>query len=389
MLKYVKIFFNKLLTNASKPDIIYTKVKELLRNCEYEETDMKIIKCPNGHFFDGDSFQECPHCPSETKKEKARFLKKNGTASTTSGESVFSGFSSVTEKRPEPANSGFVCEPTEVLYVPEEAKPEDIPILPYGKEDFLPPPDTADDSSSLLFSTFSGYDKKEGRTSGAVPPPLLNTDSGLSEVSGAQQDVSKAEDTVKCPLAEEQADNSDGSAGTAGASSDPADPCSVNASMNKPVSISDCASGSEENTAQSDEPACQANTPAFEDKGFFDPVVGWLVCTSGQNAGKSYELFCGRNSAGNSRVHTVVLEEGSARSSDAVFYILFVPESDTFLISPGTSRELVYLNRFVLTDTDVIDENDEIRTHRSSYRLVRYCGRLTSFEKYGETPSDK
>lgn len=90
------------------------------------------------------------------------------------------------------------------------------------------------------------------------------------------------------------------------------------------------------------------------------PVCGWLVCIDGSRRGLSYSLYYGKNFIGRADDMTVQLlgDSGVARRNHAI--IAYDPKNRQFMLVPGESEGLVYLNgksifhATLLTDMSII-----------------------------------
>ncbi len=104
-----------------------------------------------------------------------------------------------------------------------------------------------------------------------------------------------------------------------------------------------------------------------------EPVVGWLVCISGRYYGKSFPLKGGRNFIGRSRQMDVCLEGESSVSRDRHGVVIYEPRKRTFLVQPGDSRELFYLNDKVVLDNQKLEPYDVISLGKTEMMLIPFC----------------
>lgn len=113
----------------------------------------------------------------------------------------------------------------------------------------------------------------------------------------------------------------------------------------------------------------------MEDKGVFDPVVGWLVITDGPGRGKSVNVFAGMNSVGRGANQRVRLDFGDGQvSSEGACFITFEPKRRTFHISHGGKANIVYLNdEAVLTPMPLANGNI-VTIGDTKLRFVALCG---------------
>lgn len=105
-----------------------------------------------------------------------------------------------------------------------------------------------------------------------------------------------------------------------------------------------------------------------------DPVVGWLVAIKGKHYGESFVLRTGRNFIGRGRDMDVVLvaDESVSRNKHAI--VLYDPKANLFILQPGESHELTYLNENVLLESKEIHSYDVISVGNSDLMFVPFCG---------------
>ncbi|MBQ9199549.1 MAG: FHA domain-containing protein [Lachnospiraceae bacterium] len=115
-----------------------------------------------------------------------------------------------------------------------------------------------------------------------------------------------------------------------------------------------------------------------------EPVVGWLVAVSGEMAGESYLLKAGRNFIGRGANMDVVLSGDKSVSRDKHAIILYEPRKREFLVQPGESRELFYLNDEVVLNTIMLNAYDKLLIGATELIFVPFCG-----EKFGWDDLDK
>lgn len=111
----------------------------------------------------------------------------------------------------------------------------------------------------------------------------------------------------------------------------------------------------------------------FEDDLGVQPVVGWLVCVGGSHLGKDFRLIAGRNFIGRSAKMDVCLGGDSSVSREAHAIVVYEPKGNTYLIQPGTSKELSYLNDKVVLESKVIKANDVITVGSTKLMFIPCC----------------
>ena len=89
-----------------------------------------------------------------------------------------------------------------------------------------------------------------------------------------------------------------------------------------------------------------------------EPVVGWLVCTKGAHYGQDFRLTAGRNFIGRASDMDVCLKKDGAVSREKHMVVLYEPKANIFMVQPGESKELSYLNDNVILESKVIKAYD-------------------------------
>ncbi len=110
------------------------------------------------------------------------------------------------------------------------------------------------------------------------------------------------------------------------------------------------------------------------------PVVGWLVVISGEMKGTSINIYTGRSSIGRGKSNDVVIEGDKSISRERHAVIVFEPKNQAFLLQPGSSRELFYLNGDVVLETTKLSAYDKIEIGKTTLLFVPLCGENFSWE---------
>ena len=74
------------------------------------------------------------------------------------------------------------------------------------------------------------------------------------------------------------------------------------------------------------------------------PCVGWLVALNGVHAGQDFRLKVGKNFVGRDLSMDIVLDGEKSVSRNKHAIIVYEPKQHLYLVQPGESSELVYLN---------------------------------------------
>lgn len=118
-----------------------------------------------------------------------------------------------------------------------------------------------------------------------------------------------------------------------------------------------------------------------EDSEPVKPVVGWLVCTSGADIGKSFNLKAGKNFVGrDANKSDVTISGDKAISRDRHAIIVFDPKSKRFHVQPGESSELYYLNNDVVLQVMELKDRDLLTIGNTDLIFVAFCGEQFAWE---------
>ena len=111
-----------------------------------------------------------------------------------------------------------------------------------------------------------------------------------------------------------------------------------------------------------------------------DPVVGWLVCIKGDAFGSSFVLKSGKNFIGRDRKMDVALTGDKSVSRECHAIVIYDPRSRMFLVQPGTSRELFYLNDKVVLGVEAIGSHDILAIGKTELMFIPCCGESFCWE---------
>lgn len=104
-----------------------------------------------------------------------------------------------------------------------------------------------------------------------------------------------------------------------------------------------------------------------------EPVVGWLVCVGGSHFGEDFKLKTGKNFIGRTPNMDVVLSGDASVSRDRHAIVVYEPKSNIFLVQPGDSKELFYLNNEVVLSAEKIKANDIISVGETQLMFIPCC----------------
>ncbi|MBE5040327.1 FHA domain-containing protein [Ructibacterium gallinarum] len=106
----------------------------------------------------------------------------------------------------------------------------------------------------------------------------------------------------------------------------------------------------------------------------FDPVVGWLVCIDGPDKGKDFRLKSEKNFIGRSSNMDVAIssDAGISRANHAV--VSYNPRKNNFMLYPGESHSLVYLNSDEVCTPIQLNPGDCIEMGNTKLMFIPFCG---------------
>ncbi len=112
-----------------------------------------------------------------------------------------------------------------------------------------------------------------------------------------------------------------------------------------------------------------------------EPVVGWLVCVAGVHCGEDFKIKSGRNFIGRSGNMNISLSGDAAVSRDKHAILSYAPQGNSFLIQPGDSSALCYLNGEPLLVPTKLKLNDLITLGETDLMFVPFCSEAFSWNK--------
>jgi serine/threonine protein kinase len=105
-----------------------------------------------------------------------------------------------------------------------------------------------------------------------------------------------------------------------------------------------------------------------------EPVVGWLVCVTSAHFGEDFRLKSGRNFIGRGAYMDVVISNDNAVSCEKHAIVVFEPKGRMFLVMPGESKELCYLNNEVVLTPKELNPGDRLTVGETSLMFIPCCG---------------
>ena len=112
-----------------------------------------------------------------------------------------------------------------------------------------------------------------------------------------------------------------------------------------------------------------------------EPVVGWLTCIKGKHFGKSFSLHSGRNYIGRDRSNDVVLANDMSISRIRHAAVVYDPRGKCFIVQPGESRELFYVNDRILLSNALLQAYDILSVGNEDLLFIPMCGERFCWEE--------
>ncbi len=119
----------------------------------------------------------------------------------------------------------------------------------------------------------------------------------------------------------------------------------------------------------------------FKKKLGLDPVVGWFVAIDGPEKGKDYRITSERNFIGRSETMDISIQGDETISRENHTVVSFNPKNLSFLLFPGDSRGLTYLNDEEVIAPTKLNPYDVIEIGQSRLTFIPFCGEKFEWKK--------
>lgn len=119
------------------------------------------------------------------------------------------------------------------------------------------------------------------------------------------------------------------------------------------------------------------------------PCVGWLVALSGEHIGTDFRLKVGKNFIGRSPQMDVALTEDKSVSRESHAIMIYEPKAHIYLVQPGESSSLVYLNNELLLTPMRLEAYDTISVGDVDLLFMPLCGERFNWEDLLKKIKDK
>lgn len=333
---------------------------------------MAIIRCNNGHYYDDKKFAQCPHCgvlPVMNGNTEPKAEKKAGH---------FSFFSKI--RKPAPETPVYEEDDDKTIALEDDDKT--IALEDNDKTIAL----EDDDRTIALEEQESFALPQEPDVEVTMEPAQAEEpeaeDEDLTPVE--EEPVQEAQPPVEEePIEEEQPE----------AEEEPVQEEAPQAEE-EPVQEEELPHVEEESVQEAlpqaeEEPVQEKQSPVEEpieeeeqEAEPEDYVVGWLVCTTGQDKGRDYRLYRGFNRIvlRKNRVRLVLQTEEQDQVAGAVVYD---DSSNHFFLMP--QQDEICLNGEVIAEALEIRSGDEITAEGENFVFVAFCTEERRWDADSET----
>ncbi|MGN0610498.1 MAG: FHA domain-containing protein [Ruminiclostridium sp.] len=367
---------------------------------------MNVVKCRNGHFFDGDTYNMCPHCgegvalptmnnmPVQKPEKKGFFGKKSKAPQFTPAqqyektEALFDNRSNISTETLPHQNQGNPY----AAQRPFSAAQPFTPAQPFACEQ--PASSAQQKAPAQAEHTLDFWSANKRNDAPAGTPEKTPANAAVNTVEQAKAPVNAAADKAAQANANPDAQaaksaqynsvlpSQNNSESAADKQSSPAaqqtnEQTSLRDAINKASASSEGKTMSYFSVATATEDESAA-TP----KASVDPVVGWLVCIAGSHFGESFSIKAGKNTIGRNAENHIVLAQDNSVSRTAHASVVYEPKKHDFYLKPGDSSGLTYLNNEYIDETKKLTEHDIIELGGTKLMFVPLCNEKFSWEEY-------
>lgn len=352
---------------------------------------MKPIKCDNCKmFFDGDKYENCPHCKAAASEDNDAVVEKAVSQKKTTGRP---SEKKTTEKK---ATEKKATEKkvTEKKVTEKKATEKKTTEKKQAESKASEPAHKKESSLKRLFKKKTKEEIEEEVVSEEVVPAAAPKKSGKASSKAAYKDDDDEEDEYTeseegyilpddeetqpryaiddddedDEVDEDEVDDDD----------DDDDYDGETVAPNAVPSIKDALKNADSTSNSADE-----KTVAFYNfSNAVEPVVGWIICVEGEYMGESFNLKSGRNNIGRSLAMDIALAKEKSVSRERHAAITFEPNHKKFYIQGGESSGLTYVNDELIMMFTELKDYDIITLGQSKFVFLRLCNDKFSWDNY-------
>lgn len=115
------------------------------------------------------------------------------------------------------------------------------------------------------------------------------------------------------------------------------------------------------------------------------PCVGWLIAIAGNHVGEDFRLKAGKNFIGRDPAMDVALTNDKSVSRNKHAIVTYEPKQHLYLVQPGESSELAYLNNEVVLTPVRINAYDMITVGEVNLLFIPLCGERFDWTELPDT----
>ncbi len=119
-----------------------------------------------------------------------------------------------------------------------------------------------------------------------------------------------------------------------------------------------------------------------------EPVVGWLVCVGGVHFGEDFKLKSGRNFIGRAAGMDVSIAKDTTVSRERHTAVVYEPRGNLFIVQPGDSKELSYLNGEVVLAPREINAGDRLTVGKTELMFIPCCSAAFNWDMVSPDKKD-
>ena len=97
-------------------------------------------------------------------------------------------------------------------------------------------------------------------------------------------------------------------------------------------------------------------------------VVGWLVCTDGNDCGKDFRIHVDNNFVGRSDNCDIVIRDPYVSAQH--FTITYDPLNDIYIASMSGGRAILYINGKPLTSDKILQKGDKLKVGQTELVFI-------------------
>ncbi len=291
---------------------------------------MNVVKCTNGHFYDGDKYMVCPHCGAGTGGKKAPEPEKKNHFPWNKNKSDDSNITPVPD-RTMGKTFGIFADDTSAVGVFED-KPEEL-----SRKTEIPPEPVV--LSKTCFVCGKTYD----RALASCPYCVQKAPQSAPSEEKPPQSAPAPSESLKEAVKKASSTN-----------------------QGKTVGFFSMGTASSQTAPQE----------------VSEPVVGWLVCVKGVHFGESFVVVAGRNSVGRGEENKIILSKDGTVSRNKHAWLTYEPKKREFFLQPGEGSGLSYVNGDNVMESRKLREKDLLEFGNGQYLLIPLCNETFSWEDF-------